>query len=529
MNTNTPHNNPNNQGNQPPASGWVPPTQNQDPNKPHGGREFFDTLRSSGYFRSQSRWFGGVAGGLARRLNVDPVVVRALFIVVGIIFTGFALLAYAAAWSLLPEEVDGRIHAEEAVKGKFDSAFIVIILAVLFGFGSFGTVFIGLDFLPGPVIAIFWLAFLAAVGYVGYLIYSKRDQSQAAGPDRTTWSENSTAQNHFAGPTDNGTAASWSDSATTSSTTSVPPPVPNSSAPDASTPGFEPTPPHSSGPSSFATHQNESHVHGPHHSQQQYQYQGFQWNPPTPTQRVGGNGAGQFAILAGVLLLTVAGLLAADQYGALDTSVSVVALSIAIAVVLGGIAIVINGLRGATSGAAGTFGVFALIAAVFVAVPSIYGINVTKESFSVLSDRSIAPQTLSQLQEEVSFGIGDITVDLTQLDLSELAAADETPTMTISGGIGDITIVYPDSIKLASTTQMGVGDYTDPFQQFDGFSPDRMTLEKDSAGNVLEDPDITLDINLGVGSVELQRVSDSYNTSSAPSTTATNTELEVTL
>ena len=33
---------------------------------------FFDSLRHCGIVRTQERWVGGVAGGVARRLDVDP-------------------------------------------------------------------------------------------------------------------------------------------------------------------------------------------------------------------------------------------------------------------------------------------------------------------------------------------------------------------------------------------------------------------------------------------------------------------------
>lgn len=54
--------------------------------------------------RSQTdRWLGGVCGGLADYLGVDANLIR-LLVVIGSLFTaGTVLIAYIAAWILMPE------------------------------------------------------------------------------------------------------------------------------------------------------------------------------------------------------------------------------------------------------------------------------------------------------------------------------------------------------------------------------------------------------------------------------------------
>lgn len=55
-------------------------------------------------YRSQSRVFGGICGGLAKYLDVDPVVVR-LISALALFFTCFtAFFAYLIAWLVIPEE-----------------------------------------------------------------------------------------------------------------------------------------------------------------------------------------------------------------------------------------------------------------------------------------------------------------------------------------------------------------------------------------------------------------------------------------
>lgn len=58
-------------------------------------------------FRSRNdRKIGGVAGGLARYLGVDPTVVRIVFVVLAL--TGTSILIYLAAWILTPEHPAGQ-------------------------------------------------------------------------------------------------------------------------------------------------------------------------------------------------------------------------------------------------------------------------------------------------------------------------------------------------------------------------------------------------------------------------------------
>lgn len=66
--------------------------------------------------RSSDRIVAGVAGGLAKYLNVDASIVRIITAAV-VVFTGIGPFLYVAAWLLLPEENTGRTGIDAITGG----------------------------------------------------------------------------------------------------------------------------------------------------------------------------------------------------------------------------------------------------------------------------------------------------------------------------------------------------------------------------------------------------------------------------
>jgi phage shock protein C len=54
------------------------------------------------YRSREDRWIGGVCGGIGKHLNIDPIVLRILWIVFG--FTVVGILVYIIAIFAIPEE-----------------------------------------------------------------------------------------------------------------------------------------------------------------------------------------------------------------------------------------------------------------------------------------------------------------------------------------------------------------------------------------------------------------------------------------
>jgi phage shock protein PspC (stress-responsive transcriptional regulator) len=72
---------------------------------PSGPRVTRDEMKDLGRLRRSvtDRHVAGVAGGIARHLDVDPIIIR-VALVVATFFGGAGLLLYVAAWILVPEE-----------------------------------------------------------------------------------------------------------------------------------------------------------------------------------------------------------------------------------------------------------------------------------------------------------------------------------------------------------------------------------------------------------------------------------------
>ncbi len=51
----------------------------------------------------EGRMLGGVCGGIARYFDVDPVIIRLLWVAFALSF-GAGVLVYLVAWILIPEE-----------------------------------------------------------------------------------------------------------------------------------------------------------------------------------------------------------------------------------------------------------------------------------------------------------------------------------------------------------------------------------------------------------------------------------------
>ncbi|MGN6440877.1 MAG: PspC domain-containing protein, partial [Arthrobacter sp.] len=152
-----------------PGNGYA--FQNSPPPAP--STDFFGWIRSHGIYRGNDRWIGGVCSGIAHRLNVDPIIIRGVFIVLTLL-AGIGVLLYGLAWAFLPEP-DGRIHVQEAGAGRWSSGMTGSLIATVLGLTGLGGGFWGWSHngLSGLLWTVFW------VGGAIYLVYYLSQRNKA--------------------------------------------------------------------------------------------------------------------------------------------------------------------------------------------------------------------------------------------------------------------------------------------------------------------------------------------------------------
>lgn len=138
----------------------------------HGPRVTRDEVRDLARLRRSrtDRKVSGVAGGIARHLDIDPLLVRVAFVILTF-FGGGGLILYGVAWVLVPEEETGDtvIRTDDGVRTA-----ALIIAGVLAVASVIGDSVGGMDF-PWP---------LMAVGLVLLVVFgSKQAREKRAGGD----------------------------------------------------------------------------------------------------------------------------------------------------------------------------------------------------------------------------------------------------------------------------------------------------------------------------------------------------------
>ncbi|MGY1635102.1 PspC domain-containing protein [Geodermatophilus sp. SYSU D00742] len=116
-----------------------------------------------------------------------------------------------------------------------------------------------------------------------------------------------------------------------------------------------------------------------------------------------------------------------------------------------------------------------------------------------IGDDFYHPMTAAAVEPVYRGGVGDVTLDLSDLDLSDL----DGPIATrLDAGVGDVEILVPRSADIRVEASSGVGTIDVFGSSSDGgFYPG--TGAADWTGD--DDPEIVLEINAGIGDVEVDR------------------------
>ena len=415
-----------------PQPGPAPSFQQYDGPQPEPQRgsthRFFDSLRGSGLMRTNERWVAGVAGGVAYRFDLDPTLVRCVWVVLSL-FAGVGLVLYGLAWALLPEESDGRIHLEEALSGRFNAGLAGAIGMTIIGMSTFGSGFIPNWYVHEAGIAaalwpLFWLGlFILGIVFLIRRAQDRRARRKAArgprGPQPWQAPAPGAAQTPGSRPgvQAGGFASAW-----------------DSSAPGSGTPAFNQ-------PAGGQSWQSRSYRQRP-----PYQPMPMPVRPARP-RRPGPGSSLSLAVL-GLGLLTAAGVWYATvthHLGLLQGQF----ILIGILVALLGAGIVVSGLRRRHGGWMTVLGwpVLFVVAIPALATASIVPTSLARMPFETLKNSTTAASstvTWQELTASASGGsvtrnkdIGDLTLDLRGMPATE---AGKLSTITTHLDVGTLRI-----------------------------------------------------------------------------------------
>jgi phage shock protein PspC (stress-responsive transcriptional regulator) len=444
---------------------------NGAPTQGHGLDGFYAALRRPGIMRqSDGRWFAGVATGLARWLGVDPLVVRAGFILFSIFF-GMGLALYLVLWLLMPDE-RGEIHAERALKhGEGHSIFLLVVtvISILGGGPWWGGDFQGFRF--------FGFALLVA-GAWWFLTRTDTGRDLLA---QAPW-------RHQAPTTTGGSATTDPASAT---------------QPGATLTGSGAVPAGPAPHPAYASTGNAAANAGAALATPR---------PPAPTPVryrtpsigfAGGLLVLGLAIVTGVVFSTVA-----DAAGWPGNNVAV---GIASAVGLLGLGIVVAGIAGRRPGGLPFFAVVGMVAAAMTtAAPA--GLsqpwNVGERTFTVTS---LTPDRNYEL------GVGEMKLDLSKANYRATAGVD---TVTATLGLGELNVVVPEGADVVVNAKARAGDIVATGAGVAGEGmrergPDQLDYEganwtqRVTFGAATQTPDIIVNAEVGLASIRITTASAS--------------------
>lgn len=493
--------------------------------RPYPESGFFASIRRGLFPRSEQRWVGGVAGGLAERIGWDPLLVRGLLIV-SFFLGGLGLILYGVGWALLPER-DGRIHLQEAARGNFDVAMLGSVAVFLTGFAWGGPLGSwdngGWEWLT----FFFWIA---ALGVVAYLIVQgvQRARDNSAARRSGPYAPGAPGVPTPGVPTPGAPAPGAPAAGAPTAGMQAGPMAPRTGEPGTSAP-FTPAPPvdyRRSDGLVYATGAGPAPYRQP---QAQYRPapaptpapQPVYTAPPARVRR--GPGGTAVGVSVGVILLAGALLLAAERVGAADflpDGDEILAAWLGIATVVLGIAILVSGLRGRTSGVLGFFAIVSLFFGLaYIALVGSEGrdwaVDATVNSREIealvtepnnpdaatLTEGTVTVQTIREAEDGFYVRWGDPVIDLSELNLSQVEPGDPV-VVPIQLGAGQTVVMVPQDVAVEANAYVAAGavqwNVDDQDRAASGVGSDNY-FASDEVGD--DGAVLSLDIEAGAGEV----------------------------
>jgi phage shock protein PspC (stress-responsive transcriptional regulator) len=206
------------------------------------------------------------------------------------------------------------------------------------------------------------------------------------------------------------------------------------------------------------------------------------WTPPPPRPK---SPLGRVTVS---LALVAAGALVAWNLATTHDVPAEVVFAVCLAVV--GLGLVVGAFLGRARG-------LIVVGAVLVVATSIAAISHVGFRGGV-GDRTWAPHTVAGVHDVYRLGIGESTLDLSQVQF----APGDTVDIRVRQGIGDLTILLPDGVPADVDMDVNAGAVRLPTgAERHGTSVHRRYVDPRDATS----PVITIDAELGVGSMEVRR------------------------
>jgi predicted membrane protein len=107
------------------------------------------------------------------------------------------------------------------------------------------------------------------------------------------------------------------------------------------------------------------------------------------------------------------------------------------------------------------------------------------------------PETAADLVSDYGVAIGEVVLDLRELDVQDLGGR----TLRVSAGIGEVVLIVPADVPVVLTGAVGIGE-SDVLGQERGGMPVRVDLADPRSA---EGPVLTLDLRAGIGQIRVER------------------------
>ena len=401
-----------------------------------------------------NRVIAGVAAGLGRYFDIDPVIVRIGFVVLAV-FGGSGILLYLIAWLVIAQEGEADSAAGRALKGsdRPRSRGVVAVLLILAAIFILGGPFLWLADLSFGGEGLFFPLLLIAAG-VALLLW----------PDDGSWSgmrvrsyEESTGRSTADGTTQTPTEES------SHSTALVPRP-----SDELAEYSHLPPPP--------VDHEAPPPAHGESDPTQPFE--------PEPPER-----ARSFPVTS----LTMAALLVMTGTAVLLDRLDVINLQpapfLAAALVVIGLGLILAAFVGRAVGLI----ILGLVVLQFLWIAAVVDI----EWWSGVGEERVFVDELDELEPTYHHGIGELVVDLADLDLDG-----ETVDVEVGLTIGQVTVIVPPDTEIAIDANGGIGQVVIERPGLDQID-DGMDLEIDT---ILpgDNGTLNLDLDIGIGEARVE-------------------------